>query len=117
MEPHEIVLSVEMVAITVFVSGVITGMITWARVNFKKTTDDSKAIKQGVLALLRGTIINYYTKYNDEMGYAPVHIKQVVTELHKHYDALSGNGATHRFYEDLMALPTSPGGPPSDWSE
>ena len=66
------------------------------------------ATRKGIRALLRADLIRLYNKYNDDLGYCPLYVKQALEDEYKQYHTLKGNGVGTRMYESLMALPTEP---------
>ena len=107
MTQVEIMLQVEMVVIGLIVTALVGGVIAWVKSKTRRFTEEVIAVKEGVRSLLKETVVSYYHTYHDELGYAPVHIKSLVTESHKQYDKLGGNGATNAIYEQFMKLPTA----------
>jgi hypothetical protein len=86
----------------------IVGTALTAVFAFMKTLNNKiKAISKGMQDLLRGEIIHYYDRYM-ELGYCPIHIKQVVEAQYNSYHALKGNGVITQVWEELNALPTNP---------
>ena len=66
------------------------------------------ATRKGIRALLRADLIRLYNKYNDDLGYCPLYVKQALEDEYQQYHTLKGNGVGTRMYESLMALPTEP---------
>ncbi len=62
-------------------------------------------IRQGMLSLLRNSILRNYNDYS-ERGYIPVHAFQCIDPLFQAYKDLGGNGTVSRLYEELKRLPT-----------
>ena len=66
------------------------------------------AMRKGIRALLRADLIRLYNKYNDELGYCPIYVKQSLEDEYQQYHALKGNGVGTNMYQALMSLPTEP---------
>ncbi len=64
-----------------------------------------KAVKLGMQAMLRNSIID---KYNHciEQKYIPIYQLENVTAMYEQYHALGGNGTITRLYNELKELPT-----------
>lgn len=66
-----------------------------------------KAVKLGVQALLRASLISDYNKYM-ELGYAPIYIKENFENVALQYHNLGQNGVMNQMCEDFLKLPTQP---------
>lgn len=64
----------------------------------------SKAVEDGVLALLRDRIIERYNHYMDQ-EYIPIYGMENVLAMYSAYHALGGNGTVTGLVNDLKALP------------
>lgn len=74
----------------------------------RKVTDKFKeqdAIKSGIQALLRNSIIQSYNHYY-EKGCCPIYALENVNALYTQYHALGGNGTVTELMERLKDLPT-----------
>lgn len=85
--------------------GVITGLFTYLCKQTKKNRDDTKAVKQGVQALLRAQMIEDYNKWI-ERGCAPIYARQNFENCWKHYHSLGANGVMDDIHKKFLELPT-----------
>ena len=69
-----------------------------------KQVNDQKALKEGMLALLRSGIINSYDKYI-KREWIPIYAMENVLALYEAYHSLGGNGAIDKLIEELKELP------------
>ncbi len=65
-----------------------------------------QGMQQGILTLLRSSLIRNYNDYK-ERGYIPVYAMENVEQLYQAYHALGGNGTITKLYEELKALPST----------
>jgi hypothetical protein len=63
-----------------------------------------KAIKLGMQASLRDSIITKYDKYMDRK-WIPIYAMDNVEAMYKQYHALGGNGTITDLYKELLELP------------
>lgn len=77
--------------------------------SMKAMLDIVEALKLGVQALLRDSIIASYNKYHDK-GYMPIYARENLTRAYEAYAGLDGNDVAHSLYEKIMGLPTEPDG-------
>jgi hypothetical protein len=63
-----------------------------------------KAIKLGMQASLRDSIITKYDKYM-ERKWIPIYAMDNVEAMYKQYHALGGNGTITDLYKELLELP------------
>lgn len=75
----------------------------------RKQSDETKAIKSGVQALLRNQMIDSYNKWV-EKGYAPIYAKQNFENMWIQYHKLGVNGVMDGIHDTFMHLPTEPKG-------
>lgn len=87
--------------LTVIITAAVTGAITYARLQFKMY----KALKEGLLSLLRAEIIRSHDKYTKK-EYCPIYAKDALTKVYQAYHALGGNGTITQLYNEVMDLPT-----------
>lgn len=73
----------------------------------KQNTEDSKALKAGVQALLRSQMISDYNKWS-ERGYAPIYAKDNFENCWKQYHSLGVNGVMDDLHTKFLELPTEP---------
>lgn len=86
------------------VLGIIGGVLLS---KYRKTKNEMFAMKDGLVSLLRSTIIQQHDKYT-ERGYAPIYVKEALTKCYTAYHALGGNDVATKLYKDVMALPEEP---------
>lgn len=67
----------------------------------------SKAIANGVQAMLRDAIINNYNKYKDR-GYMPIYARESVKKIYEAYEGLGGNDVAHDLYNKMRHWDTDP---------
>lgn len=72
-----------------------------------KETEEGKAMRDGMTAILRDRIIQAHNHYVEERGWCPISVKQSIALMYKAYHALGGNGLVTQMYEALMELPTT----------
>lgn len=65
-----------------------------------------KALQQGVQALLRAQMIQYYNYYKTQ-GYAPIYARESFENCWVQYERLGKNGVMKDIHEKFLALPTS----------
>ena len=85
--------------------GIITGVIIS---KLKKKIDDSNALKAGVQALLRHGLYDLYHKYGEDVGYAPVSVKEDFENMYSQYHILGANGVMDGIRDEFQKLPTMP---------
>lgn len=61
-----------------------------------------KAMRDGMLALLRQQLVDYHRDYVASGRACPVTIKEQATEVYEAYHALGGNGTGTRLWEEIM---------------
>jgi hypothetical protein len=72
---------------------------------FNKKEEEQDAIKMGIQALLRNSIVENYNRYM-EKGSIPIYALSSVEHLFSEYERLHGNGFVLGLMEKLRALPT-----------
>ena len=90
--------------VTVLVTAIVTGALTYVKVE----RQNIKALKNGLLSLLRAELIRSHDKYIKQ-GFCPLYAKEALEKAYKAYSALGGNGAMKQVYEDTMELPIEEG--------
>ena len=90
--------------ITVFLSAVISAVITGVAVYFKGIKERTTALEQGMLSLLRAEIIRQNDKYSDR-GFCPIYAKDALQKEYDAYHQLGGNGTITKIFNNTMALP------------
>lgn len=78
-----------------------------AREEAAKEREHTKAVDNGVLALLRDRIIERYNHYM-EKEYIPIYGMENVLDMYEAYHALGGNGTVTKLIEALRKLHTEP---------
>lgn len=68
---------------------------------------EQNAIKEGVVSLLRQSLVDSYNKWI-ERGYCPIYAKEVCEKVYDNYSALGGNDVGTELYERITKLPTEP---------
>ena len=82
-------------------SGVLSGVIVWAKMRRKK----DNAVADGVQCLLRAEIIRNHDKYV-ERGFCPIYAKEALKRAYTAYHALGGNDVATALYKEVLQLPT-----------
>ena len=73
----------------------------------KEQQKESRAIAEGVQALLRESIVSNYNKYLDRK-YCPIYAKESMRKVYQSYHALGGNDVATGLYEKLLKMPEEP---------
>ena len=76
--------------------------ILWGRM--KANDKQTKAVQQGVQALLRDRLYHLYNKYS-EKGYAPLYARDNFENIWEQYHNLGANGVMDDIHEKFKALP------------
>ena len=84
--------------------GALVGRLYSKVIDMRKRT---KAIEDGIRALLRNDIIKAYNKCQ-EKGYCPIYEMENIEELYKQYHELDGNGTITELVERIREFPTQP---------
>lgn len=79
----------------------------WSQI--KHNTEDSKALKAGIQALLRAQMISDFNKYS-EKGYAPIYARDNFENCWKQYHSLGVNGVMDDLHRKFLELSTDPPG-------
>ena len=74
----------------------------------KKKYEDATAMKCGVQALLRHELYELYYRYYEDLGYAPVYVKEDFENMYSQYHQLGANGVMDGIRDEFQKLPTSP---------
>ena len=77
----------------------------WSQI--KHNTEDSKALKAGIQALLRAQMISDFNKYS-EKGYAPIYARDNFENCWKQYHSLGVNGVMDDLHRKFLELSTEP---------
>lgn len=83
-------------AIPFILSGIITFII--------KVFKDNKALKSGLLAIIRSQIVSKCEKYKKD-GFLPEYARYCLEDLYKQYKALGGNHGIEILVEETFKLP------------
>ena len=73
----------------------------------RKIWADEKALRKGVLGLLRADLIRSYEKYG-ERGYCPIYARDALEQEYEAYHNLGGNGTITDLWNKTKLLPTDP---------
>ncbi|HBU12330.1 MAG TPA: hypothetical protein DEB31_06260 [Clostridiales bacterium] len=85
--------------------GVIVTAITVLVRQVMKYRAEQRAIKHGIVAMLRDRIIQTYNDYA-EMNYCPIYALENMEDMFREYSNLGGNGTIAKLVDDLKKLPT-----------
>ncbi|MFW6680685.1 hypothetical protein ACOAOT_23970 [Lacrimispora sp. AGF001] len=89
----------------------ISAFLAWSyRKLAKKQAEESaksKALHDGIQALLRDRIIGAYNHYQDK-GFCPIYGKENVKRMYDAYHALGGNDVATGLKDKLMLMPEEP---------
>lgn len=85
--------------------GVLGGIIGFFAAKIKALSEQNKALRNGVQALLRAQMIADYNHYA-EKGFAPIYAKENFENCWQQYHALGANGVMNDIHERFMRLPT-----------
>lgn len=91
-------------AVSCLVSFFLGGALALVAAKWKGMMKREKALKEGVLSLLRNQLIDYHEKYT-ERGACPIYVKESARHSYAAYHELGGNGVVTKLYEDVMELP------------
>lgn len=68
---------------------------------------ENEAVKLGIQAILRDSIVSNYNKYKDK-GYIPIYARDSVKKIYEAYTDLGGNDVAHDLYEKMRRWDTDP---------
>ena len=68
---------------------------------------ENEAVKLGIQAILRESIVSNYNKYKDR-GYMPIYARESVKKIYEAYTDLGGNDVAHDLYEMMRHWNTDP---------
>ena len=85
------------------IPGMIAGLLTFIKVQLAT----NKAIKLGVQAVLRNSLLQAYELYMAR-GYANYDEKSNVRNMYEQYEALGPNGIMEQKHADFIRLPDRP---------
>lgn len=84
----------------------LSAIIGYFYKRLKKNDEETKAIKEGLQALLRCQMINDYNRW-DERGFAPIYARENFENVWKNYHSLGANGVMDGIHEKFMELPAT----------
>ena len=93
---------------------IITGLFVHLRRLWTAQKKINKAQTEGLQALLRSSLIGYYTRAM-ENGYLVVYQRDTINKLYDCYCDLDGNGTIVKLYNDMMSLPVLHKVPPQPY--
>lgn len=73
----------------------------------RENEEKSKALSDGVEALLRQSLVADYNKYSDR-GFCPIYAKESIKRAYKAYNTLGGNDVATGLYHKILAMPEEP---------
>jgi len=92
---------------------IITDIVVRVRSYFERkraardqSEKDSQAMKKGIQAQLRATMINDYN-YWKSRGYAPVYARENFENVYRNYHDLGANGVMDDIHDKFFALPVT----------
>lgn len=83
----------------------------------RKAEKEAKATAEGVKALLKDRLLQWYKHYINDVHYADEHDRNNMKNIHDQYHALGGNGDMNDLQRTFRHLPTVLGGPPTEISD
>lgn len=84
---------------------ILTGIIGYIMKELKDNRNSNKAMKQGMIILMRSQIVGKCEKYQD-MGYLPDYARSCLEDLFKEYEVLGGNHGVGKLVDKTFELPT-----------
>lgn len=69
--------------------------------------EENAAVRMGMQAVLRDTIVENYNKYKDK-GYMPIYARESLKKIYEAYTDLGGNDVAHDLYEKMRRWDTDP---------
>ena len=87
------------------IPGLVGSMWAFMFALIKDIRKENCAIKSGIQAVLRNSLIELYEKYYHS-GSAPIYVKDNYENLYKQYHALGANGVMDSYYRQFMDLPS-----------
>ena len=101
-------------AITTIISVVITKKLNKAESKAEKARDETKAIGEGVKALLRDRLLQGYKHYINHVKWADEDDRANMENVYIQYHALGGNGDMRDLRKTFRHLPMVEGGTPTE---
>ncbi len=87
------------------VPALIAACVGFLIARIKSVATQTKAVEQGVQALLRAQMIADYNRYASK-GFAPIYARESFENCYQQYHALGGNGVMTDLHRKFMALKT-----------
>lgn len=81
----------------------LTGAFARLRKGYQKKAKEQDALKEGMQALLRKSIIDDYNYYM-EKGWIPIYAMENVVSMFHSYEGLDGNGTVPELVHELKEL-------------
>lgn len=91
--------------ISYLIPAFLGGVIGFLSIKLKENKNKSKAIEEGVQALLRNELIRRYREYEIK-GEMSILDRENVEALFEQYQKLGGNGTIKQLMDELLELPT-----------
>lgn len=86
-------------------SGSGLALIKWLHSKFVQQAKKTKALEEGVQALLRDRLYQMYAHYS-ERGSAPIYARENFENMYQKYHELGANGVMDDYYKKFMQIPT-----------
>lgn len=83
---------------------VLTGIIGYVMKELKDNRNSNKAMKQGMVLLMRSQIVGKCEKYQN-LGYLPDYARSCLEDLFKEYKILGGNHGVEKLVDKIFELP------------
>lgn len=85
---------------------ILTAIITYIIKELKDNNNSNKAMKSGLLAIIRSQIVSKCEKYQKE-GYLPEYARYCLEDLFKQYKQLGGNHGIEILVTETFKLPST----------
>lgn len=85
---------------------ILGALFSWIAGSISKMKKDDKAVKAGLLAIIRSQIVSKCESYQKK-GFLPEYARFCLEDLHKQYKALGGNHGIEILVENTFNLPSS----------
>lgn len=85
---------------------VCTALFTLMGNSLKNIRGDNRAMKAGLLAIIRSQIVSKCESYQ-KLGYLPEYARYCLEDLHKQYKALGGNHGIEILVNNTFELPST----------
>ena len=85
---------------------VCTALFTLMGNSLKNIRGDNRAMKAGLLAIIRSQIVSKCEEYQ-KRGYLPEYARYCLEDLHKQYKALGGNHGIEVLVDNTFELPST----------